>query len=83
MSFNRDDLYSGFLKNPGTFPNEQIPFYGTQIRVDTSSNDQRLLTRPSTAIRPVGYTSDAGKLFDNLQQAQKRTIVIENRKDDA
>lgn len=40
------------------------------------------IARPSTAVRPAGYTSSQSKIFDPLNQAAKRTAVIESKKEE-
>lgn len=53
----------------------------TATRLLRSSD--RPFGRPTTAIRPVGYTSEAGRTFDPLlyqRTAAKKTIVIDTKK---
>lgn len=40
------------------------------------------MARPSTAIRPVGYSSQNSKLFDPLNQAAKKIVVMESKKEE-
>lgn len=37
--------------------------------------------RPSTAIRPVGFSSES-LMFDPFNQASKKTVILENMKED-
>lgn len=37
--------------------------------------------RPSTAIRPVGFSSEA-LMFDPFNQANKKTAILDNKKED-
>ena len=47
-----------------------------------SAEPTTAMARPSTAIRPVGYSSHNSKLFDPLNQAAKKIVVMENRKEE-
>ncbi|XP_058465292.1 intraflagellar transport protein 88 homolog [Malaya genurostris] len=47
-----------------------------------SAEAMTTMARPSTAIRPVGYSSQNSKLFDPLNQAAKKIVVMENRKEE-
>lgn len=37
--------------------------------------------RPSTAVRAVGFSSES-MMFDSFNQAAKKTVVLENKKED-
>jgi intraflagellar transport protein 88 len=41
-----------------------------------------ILARPTTAVRPVGYSSDATRIFDPLNQAFKKTTVLQAKKEE-
>lgn len=44
---------------------------------------EKQLARPTTGMRPVGYTSEAGRLYDpflNQRTAMKKTIVLDTKK---
>ncbi|XP_035906050.1 intraflagellar transport protein 88 homolog [Anopheles stephensi] len=47
-----------------------------------SAEPATAMARPSTAIRPVGYSSHNSKLFDPLNQAAKKIVVMENKKEE-
>ncbi|XP_053687048.1 intraflagellar transport protein 88 homolog [Sabethes cyaneus] len=47
-----------------------------------SAETMATMARPSTAIRPVGYSSQNSKLFDPLNQAAKKIVVMENKKEE-
>lgn len=58
-----------------------------RLLLGTAASGDRLATaslaRPTTAIRPVGYTSEAGRMFDPFlrqRTATKKTIVIDSKK---
>ncbi|ETN65597.1 tetratricopeptide repeat protein 10, tpr10 [Anopheles darlingi] len=47
-----------------------------------SAEPTTAMARPSTAIRPVGYSSHSSKLFDPLNQAAKKIVVMESKKEE-
>lgn len=50
---------------------------------DTAATTASTVIRPTTGMRPVGYTSEAGRLYDpflNQRQALKKTIVLDVKK---
>lgn len=47
-----------------------------------SAEPTTAMARPSTAIRPVGYSSHSSKLFDPLNQAAKKIVVMETKKEE-
>ncbi|KAL9692407.1 hypothetical protein quinque_000118 [Culex quinquefasciatus] len=47
-----------------------------------SADGTATMARPSTAIRPVGYSSQNSKLFDPLNQAAKKIVVMESKKEE-
>lgn len=49
----------------------------------TAGAADKAFVRPTTAMRPVGYTSEAGRLYDpflNQRTAMKKTIVLDTKK---
>lgn len=59
-------------------------------RIETASrllgSSSGPIGRPSTAIRPVGYTSEAGRIFDPMlhhKTASKPTAIIDLKKEDS
>jgi intraflagellar transport protein 88 len=51
-------------------------------RLRTAETGTANLGRPSTAVRPVGFSSEAMGLFDPFNQAAKKTVVLENKKEE-
>lgn len=49
-----------------------------------SSDGSKVLARPSTAVRPVGYTSGSSRTFDPLNQAttSKKTMILDIKKEE-
>lgn len=55
-------------------------------RGESTGTADRQFVRPTTGMRPVGYTSEAGKLYDpflNQRQALKKTITLDANKQES
>lgn len=51
-----------------------------RLRTGEMPSTSMTRARPSTAIRAVGFSSET--LFDPFNQASKKAIVLENKKED-
>lgn len=52
----------------------------------TAGAMEKPIARPTTGMRPVGYTSEAGRLYDpflNQRTAMKKTIVLDTKKQES
>lgn len=54
---------------------------GERLRTGEVPSTAMARARPSTAIRPVGFSSET-LMFDPFNQANKKTAVLENKKED-
>ncbi|XP_063706628.1 intraflagellar transport protein 88 homolog [Culicoides brevitarsis] len=92
-----NDIYAGFtnraadlfdLDNNDSFQNAlKTSSYGKKNTTPSSvwrggTGEMTAIARPSTAVRPAGYTMSQSKIFDPLNQAAKRTVVIDTRKEE-
>lgn len=91
------DIYAGFtnraaeifqLDNDDSFQNAlKTSSYGRKNTTPSSvwrggTGEVATIARPSTAVRPAGYTSSQSKIFDPLNQATKRNVVVEPKKEE-
>lgn len=83
---DHDEAYQNALKVSSYGKRIATPKYDN-VRGETASrlmrSSDKPINRPSTAFRPVGYTSEAGRLFDPMMQRiapARKTVVMEQKK---
>lgn len=84
-----DEAFESALKTSSYGKKIATPKFEIGGRGETASrllqSSDRPIGRPSTAIRAVGYTSEAGRTFDPMlhqRTANKKTIVLDAKKQD-
>lgn len=83
---DHDEAYQNALKVSSYGKRIATPKYDNG-RGETASrlmrSSDKPINRPSTAFRPVGYTSEAGRMFDPMMQRiapARKTVVMEQKK---
>jgi intraflagellar transport protein 88 len=83
-NFNHDEDYQNAIKVSSYGKRNTTPktnWMSERLRTGDVPSTAMARARPSTAIRPVGFSSEA-LMFDPFNQANKKTVVTENKKED-
>lgn len=81
---NQDEAYQNALKVSSYGKRNTTPktnWMSERLRTGEVPSTAMARARPSTAIRPVGFSSEA-LMFDPFNQANKKTVVLDNKKED-
>ncbi|CRK98321.1 CLUMA_CG011683, isoform A [Clunio marinus] len=81
---NEDEAYQNALKVSSYGKRNSTPktnWIGERLRTGEVPSTAMARARPSTAVRPVGFSSDT-LMFDPFNQASKKAVAIENKKED-
>jgi intraflagellar transport protein 88 len=81
---NQDEGYQNALKVSSYGKRNTTPktnWMSERLRTGEVPSTAMTRARPSTAIRPVGFSSEA-LMFDPFNQANKKTVILENKKED-
>lgn len=81
---NQDEGYQNALKVSSYGKRNSTPktnWMSERLRTGEVPSTAMTRARPSTAIRPVGFSSET-LMFDPFNQANKKTVILDNKKEE-